>query len=311
MPRGFVRAPSAGTPRAQAWQGDVPAQSWQGDLQVGRGTFREIGIRTQGESGWRMPAGPGPSMRVAAPYPQSPGLGPYQNPPQSVRPYPRSPGPYAPHHSAIPPSGSMGAYPMYRPPWPGSARPYYPRPMSMRQIYSTHDGTEGGEAPQHFPYSDPERLDATQAYLNNPFSNPESQGPEYMPLYSSVRSTKITPGEDFGTMALTKSQRMMMPQPRVASPYRSMQHGYQYQYPMMHGYGMGDHYGRPLTPRRRVVMQRATNTQPQFSDDSGNLFFQQRSYRSTSPGWVKRRPDGGREMLSPLAYPENSNVRRQ
>merc|ERR1712127_608161 len=116
-----------------------------------------------------------------------------------------------------------------------------------------------------------------------------------------------TPGEDFGTMALTKSQRMMMPQPRVASPYRSMQHGYQYQYPMMHGYGMGDHYGRPLTPRRRVVMQRATNTQPQFSDDSGNLFFQQRSYRSTSPGWVKRRPDGGREMLSPLAYPENSN----
>ena len=130
-----------------------------------------------------------------------------------------------------------------------------------------------------------------------------------------------------------------------------MQHGYQYQYPMMHGYGMGDHYGRPLTPRRycivsshsvlpvlpllvpieskspplslliltggdafrnrRVVMQRATNTQPQFSDDSGNLFFQQRSYRSTSPGWVKRRPDGGREMLSPLAYPENSNVRRQ
>ena len=45
---------------------------------------------------------------------------------------------------------------------------------------------------------------------------------------------------------------------------------------------------------RRVLPQRAVYPQPRFSDDRGNLFFQQHSHRSSSPGWIRRRPDGGR-----------------
>ena len=44
-----------------------------------------------------------------------------------------------------------------------------------------------------------------QSYLANPFSVSQDQGADEM--YTTARSAKITPGEDFGTMVLTKSQR--------------------------------------------------------------------------------------------------------
>ena len=44
-----------------------------------------------------------------------------------------------------------------------------------------------------------------QSYLANPFSVSQDQGADEM--YTTAQSAKITPGEDFGTMVLTKSQR--------------------------------------------------------------------------------------------------------
>ena len=111
MPRGFVRALSAGTPRAQWLEtyGPPAAEPYPvSSYSPSRGsTFREIGVRTRGETQWRPPAGPVLFTQRGPPYPRSPG--PYQPPrPGSMGPCAHSPAQYP-----MPFAGSMGPYSSY------------------------------------------------------------------------------------------------------------------------------------------------------------------------------------------------------
>eukprot|EP00802_Teleaulax_amphioxeia_P008117 Tamp_08125.p1 GENE.Tamp_08125~~Tamp_08125.p1 ORF type:complete len:619 (+),score=31.91 Tamp_08125:192-1859(+) len=179
------------------------------------GSIREIGVRAKGETAWRPVNGAPPSTAGSfASYADF--EGPYS--------HPGSPGLFSR-------AGSMGAYslPNTAPPSPG------------RSLHSSWAGipppipdVQGAE----LPYSDPDMLNVTQAYLKNPFAKDDAR-PERL-AYTSVRSAKLTPGE-IGTIAIQNPARYPMPGPP----------GYGYGYPPhMPGYGMP--YRSPYRPVRRM-----------------------------------------------------------
>lgn len=165
----------------------------------------------------------------------------------------------------------------------GSAPPSPGR--SMRGSYGTvrsekvMETSEAREARvRTLPYSDPDQLFVTQAYLNNPFAQTPDQHPNAP--YTTVQSVKLNPGDDDpGTIVLSKSQRLtkweqnsmmapnqyahntmrMTPGPSYSRP---MMHtpGPAYRHPMMHNHPMmhtpSPSYRRPMMPHRPVRRMR-------------------------------------------------------